>query len=199
MVLPIAMAGVQLAGHAFGQYQSAKAGREKRDYNEGLMKENEAWWKGEYYRDPMELTHNRSFLKQIQNQYTDAMKTANQSAVKRGATPESQVAMGSALSQKYGDAVNKLVSGASMYRQNVDRQYRQRKQGLEGQKRAFWEEEQKSWGNFGNNVAQAGAGLLGAYGQGAFDGYGNSGTEQSTGTGSGTGTDNRLSHWKLNY
>lgn len=169
MISPLAIAGVQLAGHAFGQYQSSKAGKDKRKYNEELMRENEAWWKGEYNRDPTELTQNRAFLKQIQNQYTDALKASKQSAVKRGATPEAQVAAGSALSGKYADAVNKLVSGATAYRQNIDRTYRSRKQGLEGQKRAFWQEEQQSWGNFGNNVAQTGAGLLKAYGTGDFD------------------------------
>lgn len=175
LLIPLLSAGIGLAGQAFGQYQSSKAGKEKRAYNEDLMNENEAWWKGEYYRDPLELTQNKSFLNTIQNQYKDALKQSRTNAVKRGATPESQVAMGGALSGKYADAVNKLVSGATQYRMNVDRMYRQQKNNLEGNKRKFWEEEQKSWGNFGNNVAQAGAGVLSAYGAGGFD-YTNKGT-----------------------
>lgn len=181
LLIPLLTAGVGLAGQAFGQYQSSKAGKEKRAYNEDLMNENKAWWKGEYYRDPLEQTQNKSFLNTIQNQYTDALKQSRSNAVKRGATPESQVAMGGALSAKYADAVNKLVSGATQYRMNVDRMYKQQKQGLEANKRKFWEEEQQSWGNFGNNVAQAGAGVLNAYGQGGFDYMGNKGGNSTSG------------------
>lgn len=186
MVGALVTTGLGLLGNAYGMYQSSKAGKEKRALNERTAKENEAWYKSEYYRDPTELTQNASYLRRIQNQYTDALKSSRNNAVKAGATPESQVAMGGALQSKYADAVNNLVSNATAYRTNVQRTYDYKKAQTDANKRQFLDEEQNSWSNFGANVAGASAGLLNAIGNGAFDSTTPKTSVAPTGTETGT-------------
>jgi hypothetical protein len=77
--------------------------------------------------------------------------------------------MGGALQSKYADAVNSLVSNATAYRNNVQQRYDYKKARTDANKKQFLEEEQQGWSNFGANVAGASAGLLNAYGNGAFD------------------------------
>lgn len=169
MVGALVTTGLGLLGNAYGMYQSSKVGKEKRAFNDKLARDNEAWYKSEYFRDPTELTQNASFLRKIQNQYQDAVKTSRSNAVKAGSTPEAEVAMGGALQSKYADAVNSLVSNATAYRQNVQNRYDYKKAQTDANKRAFLDEEQQSWSQFGQNVAGASAGLVSAYAQGAFD------------------------------
>lgn len=185
MVGALVTTGLGLLGNAYGMYQSSKAGKEKRADNEKLVRENEAWYKSEYYRDPTELTQNASFLRKIQNQYQNAVKESRANAVKAGSTPEAQVAMGGALQSKYADAVNSLVANATAYRQNVQRRYDYKKAQTDANKKAFLDEEQNSWSQFGQNVAGATAGLVNAYAQGAFGG-GSKGTTAGTNTGTNT-------------
>jgi len=186
MVGALVTTGLGLLGNAYGMYQSSKVGKEKRAFNDKLAKDNEAWYKSEYYRDPTELTQNASFLRKIQNQYQDAVKTSRSNAVKSGSTPEAQVAMGGALQSKYADAVNSLVSNATAYRNNVQQRYDYKKAQTDANKRAFLDEEQQSWSQFGQNVAGASAGLVNAYAQGAFDRSPKSTATKTGGANSGT-------------
>lgn len=161
--------GAGLLGQIYGQYQSSKVGKEKRAFNEAEAKKDKAWYQSEYYRDPTELTQNASFLRDIKNNYKDAVKSNTANAVKAGATPEAQVGAGGALQEKYANAVNRLVGNATNYRMAIQNQYDRKKNVTDTNKRNFWNEEQQSWANFGNNVAGASSGLLKAYGAGAFD------------------------------
>ena len=167
--ISLGITGAGLLGQIYGQYQSAKVGREKRAFNESEANKDKAWYKSEYYRDPTELTQNASFLRDLKDNYKNAVKANSSNAIKAGATPEAQVGAGGALQEKYASAVNKLVGNATNYRMAIQNQYDRKKAVTDANKRNFWNEEQQSWSNFGNNVAGAGSGLLKAYGAGAFD------------------------------
>lgn len=180
--ISLGITGAGLLGQMYGQYQSAQVGQAKRKENERIAKADEAWYKSEYYQDPTKLAQNKAYLERIRKNYQDSVRGATNNAIKAGATPETQVATAGALQGRYAGAVSDLVGQATQYRQNVQRMYDQKKRETDARKFGYWDEEQQSWQNFGNNVAQAGAGLLSAYGQGAFDGTKNQGKDMGNST-----------------
>lgn len=158
-----ATAGLGLVGSMYGQYQSAKIGRENDRMLNGRMNDLSAWYKNNYYKDFLQSDLAKSILSKLTTHFTDQSNLLNNVSAKTGMTQESSVAGKGQLNKRYAEALAQLLGMGTQYKDNIQQRYDGRMDNLYAMKYANNQQKQAGWSNFGGNVTSSLGNLYGAF------------------------------------
>lgn len=141
--------------NAYSQQQSAKATGEAQGRLNKRISDLDAWYSTESAKDYTQTEEGQSSMKRLESQMKKALESQTGSAVRTGATPESQVALKGELQEKYGEAVSRLSGLSTQRKEGVRRDYTSQMNQLLNKQEAFGEQEQSSWANLSSNIGSA--------------------------------------------
>lgn len=158
-----------MAGSIFGQSQAQKAQEKYNNFLEGRRTDLKAQFDTDYNTPYLNSQEAQGTIKMLNDQLGEAAAKFKNNAVSTQATPEAQIAGAGELQKRYGQAVTQLASMGTQYKNQVKDRYDRLSMNLDNQKAGVLAADVQKWGNFGQNVSDAGAGLMNAWAFGAFD------------------------------
>lgn len=160
--------GVSAASSMYGM---AKAGKERRSYNDWLdRQQREAldWYRKEYNTDYLDTAEGRSQHQMLKTLLKKNYKTIDNSAVKTGATAESNLANKEQSADTLAKATSNLAALGTRRKDSIRREYLSRKSHLDALRGENIQAQSQSWSNFASNAGQLGSSIIEADASGAF-------------------------------
>lgn len=126
-------AGLGLASSIAGGIANRKARRKQEQMIAQQQKENQAWYDRTYNADPTKRADTVRLLTQMQEQIKNRNKAAKGRQAVMGGTEDSTTAVKEANNKVLADTTSQIVAANDARKDNIEQQYRERKNQLQNQ------------------------------------------------------------------
>ena len=126
-------AGLGLASSIAGGVANRKARRKQEQMIAQQQKENQAWYDRTYNADPTKRADTVRLLTQMQEQIKNRNKAAKGRQAVMGGTEDSTTAVKEANNKVLADTTSQIVAANGARKDNIEQQYRERKNQLQNQ------------------------------------------------------------------
>lgn len=126
-------AGLGLASSIAGGVANRKARRKQEQMIAQQQKENQAWYDRTYNADPTKRADTVRLLTQMQEQIKNRNKAAKGRQAVMGGTEDSTTAVKEANNKVLADTTSQIVAANDARKDNIEQQYRERKNQLQNQ------------------------------------------------------------------
>lgn len=126
-------AGLGLASSIAGGVANRKARRKQEQMIAQQQKENQAWYDRTYNADPTKRADTVRLLTQMQEQIKNRNKAAKGRQAVMGGTEDSTTAVKEANNKTLADTTSQIVAANESRKDNIEQQYRERKNQLQNQ------------------------------------------------------------------
>lgn len=169
LAIPIIAMALQAGGQAYGASKSASSMRKVRGYLDDRIRETDGYYGSRIEQDYLDTAEAKSAISAMREGMKKNLQSLNNSGVAKGMTDEGRVAAAGELNDRFAQGMSRIAGQGTAYKERLRESWRAEKNNLEGQKMGVQAADAAKWGQFGNNVANAGGSLLYAWGNGAFD------------------------------
>ena len=126
-------AGLGLASSIAGGIANRKARRKQEQMIAQQQRENQAWYDRKYNEDPTKRADTVRLLTQMQEQIKNRNKAAKGRQAVMGGTEDSTTAVKEANNKTLADTTSQIVAANESRKDNIEQQYRERKNQLQNQ------------------------------------------------------------------
>lgn len=126
-------AGLGLASSIAGGVANRKARRKQEQMIAQQQRENQAWYDRTYNADPTKRADTVRLLTQMQEQIKNRNKAAKGRQAVMGGTEDSTTAVKEANNKTLADTTSQIVAANDARKDNIEQQYRERKNQLQNQ------------------------------------------------------------------
>lgn len=126
-------AGLGLASSIAGGVANRKARRKQEQMIAQQQRENQAWYDRTYNADPTKRADTVRLLTQMQEQIKNRNKAAKGRQAVMGGTEDSTTAVKEANNKVLADTTSQIVAANDARKDNIEQQYRERKNQLQNQ------------------------------------------------------------------
>ena len=160
-------AGLGLASSIAGGIANRKARRKQEQMIAQQQKENQAWYDRKYNEDPTKRADTVRLLTQMQEQIKNRNKAAKGRQAVMGGTEDSTTAVKEANNKTLADTTSQIVAANDARKDNIEQQYRERKNQLQGQQMGLEAEKAADTANAVAGVAGTAANIAASLDSGA--------------------------------
>ena len=160
-------AGLGLASSIAGGIANRKARRKQEQMIAQQQKENQAWYDRKYNEDPTKRADTVRLLTQMQEQIKNRNKAAKGRQAVMGGTEDSTTAVKEANNKTLADTTSQIVAANDARKDNIEQQYRERKNQLNNQQMGIEAEKAADTANAVAGVAGTAANIAATIDSGA--------------------------------
>ena len=160
-------AGLGLASSIAGGIANRKARRKQEQMIDQQQKENQAWYDLTYNADPTKRADTVRLLTQMQEQIKNRNKAAKGRQAVMGGTEDSTTAVKEANNKTLADTTSQVVAANDARKDNIEQQYRERKNQLNNQQMGIEAEKAADTANAVAGVAGTAANIAATIDSGA--------------------------------
>lgn len=160
-------AGLGLASSIAGGVANRKARRKQEQMIAQQQKENQAWYDRKYNEDPTKRADTVRLLTQMQEQIKNRNKAAKGRQAVMGGTEDSTTAVKEANNKTLADTTSQIVAANDARKDNIEQQYRERKNQLNNQQMGIEAEKAADTANAVAGVAGTAANIAASLDSGA--------------------------------
>lgn len=160
-------AGLGLASSIAGGIANRKARRKQEQMIAQQQRENQAWYDRTYNADPTKRADTVRLLTQMQEQIKNRNKAAKGRQAVMGGTDDSATAVKEANNKTLADTTSQIVAANDARKDNIEQQYRERKNQLNNQQMGIEAEKAADTANAVAGVAGTAANIAAAIDSGA--------------------------------
>lgn len=160
-------AGLGLASSIAGGVANRKARRKQEQMIAQQQKENQAWYDRTYNADPTKRADTVRLLTQMQEQIKNRNKAAKGRQAVMGGTEDSTTAVKEANNKVLADTTSQIVAANDARKDNIEQQYRERKNQLQNQQMGLEAEKAADTANAVAGVAGTAANIAATIDSGA--------------------------------
>lgn len=160
-------AGLGLASSIAGGVANRKARRKQEQMIAQQQKENQAWYDRKYNEDPTKRADTVRLLTQMQEQIKNRNKAAKGRQAVMGGTEDSTTAVKEANNKTLADTTSQIVAANESRKDNIEQQYRERKNQLQNQQMGLEAEKAADTANAVAGVAGTAANIAATIDSGA--------------------------------
>lgn len=160
-------AGLGLASSIAGGVANRKARRKQEQMIAQQQKENQAWYDRTYNADPTKRADTVRLLTQMQEQIKNRNKDAKGRQAVMGGTEDSTTAVKEANNKVLADTTSQIVAANESRKDNIEQQYRERKNQLNNQQMGIEAEKAADTANAVAGVAGTAANIAASLDSGA--------------------------------
>lgn len=160
-------AGLGLASSIAGGVANRKARRKQEQMIAQQQKENQAWYDRTYNADPTKRADTVRLLTQMQEQIKNRNKAAKGRQAVMGGTEDSTTAVKEANNKVLADTTSQIVAANESRKDNIEQQYRERKNQLQNQQMGIEAEKAADTANAVAGVAGTAANIAATIDSGA--------------------------------
>lgn len=160
-------AGLGLASSIAGGIANRKARRKQEQMIAQQQKENQAWYDRTYNADPTKRADTVRLLTQMQEQIKNRNKAAKGRQAVMGGTEDSTTAVKEANNKTLADTTSQIVAANESRKDNIEQQYRERKNQLQNQQMGLEAEKAADTANAVAGVAGTAANIAASLDSGA--------------------------------
>lgn len=160
-------AGLGLASSIAGGVANRKARRKQEQMIAQQQKENQAWYDRTYNADPTKRADTVRLLTQMQEQIKNRNKAAKGRQAVMGGTEDSTTAVKEANNKVLADTTSQIVAANESRKDNIEQQYRERKNQLQNQQMGLEAEKAADTANAVAGVAGTAANIAASLDSGA--------------------------------
>ena len=160
-------AGLGLASSIAGGIANRKARRKQEQMIDQQQKENQAWYDRTYNADPTKRADTVRLLTQMQEQIKNRNKAAKGRQAVMGGTEDSTTAVKEANNKTLADTTSQVVAANDARKDNIEQQYRERKNQLNNQQMGIEAEKAADTANAVAGVAGTAANIAASLDSGA--------------------------------
>jgi hypothetical protein len=160
-------AGLGLASSIAGGVANRKARRKQEQMIAQQQKENQAWYDRTYNADPTKRADTVRLLTQMQEQIKNRNKAAKGRQAVMGGTEDSTTAVKEANNKVLADTTSQIVAANDARKDNIEQQYRERKNRLQNQQMGLEAEKAADTANAVAGVAGTAANIAATIDSGA--------------------------------
>lgn len=160
-------AGLGLASSIAGGVANRKARRMQEQMIAQQQKENQAWYDRTYNADPTKRADTVRLLTQMQEQIKNRNKAAKGRQAVMGGTEDSTTAVKEANNKVLADTTSQIVAANESRKDNIEQQYRERKNQLNNQQMGIEAEKAADTANAVAGVAGTAANIAASLDSGA--------------------------------
>ena len=160
-------AGLGLASSIAGGVANRKARRKQEQMIAQQQKENQAWYDRTYNADPTKRADTVRLLTQMQEQIKNRNKAAKGRQAVMGGTEDSTTAVKEANNKTLADTTSQIVAANDARKDNIEQQYRERKNQLNNQQMGIEAEKAADTANAVAGVAGTAANIAATIDSGA--------------------------------
>lgn len=160
-------AGLGLASSIAGGVANRKARRKQEQMIAQQQKENQAWYDRTYNADPTKRADTVRLLTQMQEQIKNRNKAAKGRQAVMGGTEDSTTAVKEANNKTLADTTSQIVAANESRKDNIEQQYRERKNQLQNQQMGLEAEKAADTANAVAGVAGTAANIAASLDSGA--------------------------------
>lgn len=152
-------AGLGLASSIAGGVANRKARRKQEQMIAQQQRENQAWYDRTYNADPTKRADTVRLLTQMQEQIKNRNKAAKGRQAVMGGTEDSTTAVKEANNKTLADTTSQIVAANDARKDNIEQQYRERKNQLNNQQMGIEAEKAADTANVVSGIAGTAANL----------------------------------------
>lgn len=152
-------AGLGLASSIAGGVANRKARRKQEQMIAQQQRENQAWYDRTYNADPTKRADTVRLLTQMQEQIKNRNKAAKGRQAVMGGTEDSTTAVKEANNKTLADTTSQIVAANESRKDNIEQQYRERKNQLNNQQMGLEAEKTADTANAVAGVASTAANI----------------------------------------
>lgn len=160
-------AGLGLASSIAGGVANRKARRKQEQMIAQQQRENQAWYDRKYNEDPTKRADTVRLLTQMQEQIKNRNKAAKGRQAVIGGTEDSTTAVKEANNKTLADTTSQIVAANDARKDNIEQQYRERKNQLQNQQMGIEAEKAADTANAVAGVAGTAANIAATIDSGA--------------------------------
>lgn len=160
-------AGLGLASSIAGGIANRKARQKQEQMIAQQQKENQAWYDRKYNEDPTKRADTVRLLTQMQEQIKNRNKAAKGRQAVMGGTEDSTTAVKEANNKTLADTTSQIVAANDARKDNIEQQYRERKNQLNNQQMGMEAEKAADTANAVAGVAGTAANIAASLDSGA--------------------------------
>ena len=160
-------AGLGLASSIAGGIANRKARRKQEQMIAQQQRENQAWYDRTYNADPTKRADTVRLLTQMQEQIKNRNKAAKGRQAVMGGTDDSTTAVKEANNKTLADTTSQVVAANDARKDNIEQQYRERKNQLNNQQMGIEAEKAADTANAVAGVAGTAANIAATIDSGA--------------------------------
>lgn len=160
-------AGLGLASSIAGGIANRKARRKQEQMIAQQQRENQAWYDRKYNEDPTKRADTVRLLTQMQEQIKNRNKAAKGRQAVMGGTEDSTTAVKEANNKTLADTTSQIVAANDARKDNIEQQYRERKNQLQNQQMSIDAEKAADTANAVAGVAGTAANIAASLDSGA--------------------------------
>ena len=160
-------AGLGLASSIAGGIANRKARRKQEQMIAQQQRENQAWYDRTYNVDPTKRADTVRLLTQMQEQIKNRNKAAKGRQAVMGGTEDSTTAVKEANNKTLADTTSQVVAANDARKDNIEQQYRERKNQLNNQQMGIEAEKAADTANAVAGVAGTAANIAASLDSGA--------------------------------
>ena len=160
-------AGLGLASSIAGGVANRKARRKQEQMIAQQQKENQAWYDRTYNADPTKRADTVRLLTQMQEQIKNRNKAAKGRQAVMGGTEDSTTAVKEANNKTLADTTSQIMAANDARKDNIEQQYRERKNQLNNQQMGLEAEKAADTANAVAGVAGTAANIAASLDSGA--------------------------------
>lgn len=160
-------AGLGLASSIAGGVANRKARRKQEQMIAQQQRENQAWYDRTYNADPTKRADTVRLLTQMQEQIKNRNKAAKGRQAVMGGTEDSTTAVKEANNKTLADTTSQIVAANESRKDNIEQQYRERKNQLQNQQMGLEAEKAADTANAVAGVAGTAANIAATIDSGA--------------------------------
>lgn len=160
-------AGLGLASSIAGGIANRKARKKQEQMIAQQQRENQAWYDRKYNEDPTKRADTVRLLTQMQEQIKNRNKAAKGRQAVMGGTEDSTTAVKEANNKVLADTTSQIVAANESRKDNIEQQYRERKNQLQNQQMGLEAEKAADTANAVAGVAGTAANIAATIDSGA--------------------------------
>ena len=160
-------AGLGLASSIAGGIANRKARRKQEQMIDQQQRENQAWYDRTYNADPTKRADTVRLLTQMQEQIKNRNKAVKGRQAVMGGTDDSTTAVKEANNKTLADTTSQIVAANDARKDNIEQQYRERKNQLNNQQMGIEAEKAADTANAVAGVAGTAANIAASLDSGA--------------------------------
>lgn len=160
-------AGIGLASSIAGGIANRKARKKQEQMIAQQQRENQAWYDRTYNADPTKRADTVRLLTQMQEQIKNRNKAAKGRQAVMGGTDDSTTAVKEANNKTLADTTSQIVAANDARKDNIEQQYRERKNQLQNQQMGIEAEKAADTANAVAGVAGTAANIAASLDSGA--------------------------------
>jgi hypothetical protein len=152
---PVSLAASVL-GNVVGGIQTAKLQKKQQALLDSEKQYDENTFNRNYYADQIKTSQNQAYLRELTNRLREQNIRAQKTSAITGATPEATAANAKVEAGAYGEAINKLSSGAEAKKERAQSLYGQQRTALMGAQNNLYQGQINNWRQFMSNASGLG-------------------------------------------